>query len=407
MKEQELLQYALDHGMINMSYVQEQIEMNKRKELLRKHPYAIWEGKDGKWRTYLPDQTSRRMIKRSTRKSIEDAVVEYYRSLKENHPSTFEDVYWMWRKVQDKLVDSPNTPVRYDTDYKRYFKHNDFSAQEISTINEDDVKVFIHDTIKELSLCKKAAKTLFGYLKRVFRCAKMNNLVETNPTEYLSAKEFYKYCTPSTRSQKVQIVSDYDMAKLNHEFTRDYANKPWYIPTYAVVLASLTGMRVGELSALRWEDIENGKIIIRNSEKYDRKAKEYFISSTKNDKVRSFPITEEIEKLLESVKNAEIEYGYYCEWIFANENGRVHAPVISSCIKNKCRIAGVTEKGIHALRKTVNSKMRHNGVSKSVASSLLGHTEEVNEKYYTFDVSSMEEKKCIVSKVNQDMRNCV
>ena len=197
------------------------------------------------------------------------------------------------------------------------------------------------------------------------------------------------------------------MAKLNHEFTRDYANKPWYIPTYAVVLASLTGMRVGELSALRWEDIENGKIIIRNSEKYDRKAKEYFISSTKNDKVRSFPITEEIEKLLESVKNAEIEYGYYCEWIFANENGRVHAPVISSCIKNKCRIAGITEKGIHALRKTVNSKMRHNGVSKSVASSLLGHTEEVNEKYYTFDVSSMEEKKCIVSKVNQDMRNCV
>ena len=90
MKEQELLQYALDHGMINMSYVQEQIEMNKRKELLRKHPYAIWEGKDGKRRTYLPDQTSRRMIKRSTRKSIEDAVVEYYRSLKENHPSTFD-----------------------------------------------------------------------------------------------------------------------------------------------------------------------------------------------------------------------------------------------------------------------------------------------------------------------------
>ena len=34
MEDRELLQYALEHGMINMSYVQEQMEMNKRRELL-------------------------------------------------------------------------------------------------------------------------------------------------------------------------------------------------------------------------------------------------------------------------------------------------------------------------------------------------------------------------------------
>ena len=54
MQDSELLKYALEHGMINMSYVQEQMEMNKRKEMLEKHPYAIWKGKDGKWRTYSP-----------------------------------------------------------------------------------------------------------------------------------------------------------------------------------------------------------------------------------------------------------------------------------------------------------------------------------------------------------------
>ena len=47
MENQDLLKYALEHGMINLSYVQEQIEMNRRKELLDKHPYKIWEGKDG------------------------------------------------------------------------------------------------------------------------------------------------------------------------------------------------------------------------------------------------------------------------------------------------------------------------------------------------------------------------
>ena len=52
MEEHELLKYALEHGMINVSYVQEQMEMNERRELLEKHPYKIWVGTDGEWRTY-------------------------------------------------------------------------------------------------------------------------------------------------------------------------------------------------------------------------------------------------------------------------------------------------------------------------------------------------------------------
>ena len=95
--------------------------------------------------------------------------------------------------------------------------------------------------------------------------------------------------------------------------------------------------------------------------------------------------------------------GYICEWVFANENGRIHAPIISSCTKNKCRQVGITEKGIHAYRKTVNSKMGCNGVSSVVAASLLGHSQEVNEEYYTFDVASLEDKIKVVSTMNKQM----
>ena len=34
MNNQDILKYALEHGMINVSYVQEQMEMNERRELL-------------------------------------------------------------------------------------------------------------------------------------------------------------------------------------------------------------------------------------------------------------------------------------------------------------------------------------------------------------------------------------
>lgn len=38
--------------------------MNKREEYLIKHPYEIWEGKDGKWHTYLPDAKKGRIAKK-------------------------------------------------------------------------------------------------------------------------------------------------------------------------------------------------------------------------------------------------------------------------------------------------------------------------------------------------------
>ena len=399
MQDRELLQYALEHGMINMSYVQEQVNMNKRKELLEKHPYAITQGKDGKWRTYIPVEGGRKLLKLSTKEKIEDRLVEYYKSIEEA-PKTFNDMYFKWREVQDALV-THNSSVKYDTDYKRYFLNTDFSKKEIEKINEEDIKLFIVETVKRLQLSKKACKTLFGYINNVLKSARIRHILSENQMEFLEAKQFYKYCKIIERPRDKTIVTESEMNLLFRQFEKDHQNNPAYIPTYAVEFATLTGMRVGEIAALSWDDITEDCIVVSKSEKYDRINKVYFIDSTKNFKKRQFPITCEIRKLLHAVKIVEAKNGYFCEWVFANEYGRIHAPVISSCIKNKCRQVGITEKGIHAFRRTINSEMRHNGVSPTVAAALLGHTEAVNENYYTFDISDMDEKRNIIELINK------
>lgn len=95
------MKYAVEHGMIDMSYVQEQIEMNKRKELLDKHPYKIWEGKDGKWHTYFPDPIKGRIPKRrGTEKEIEDLIIDYWENESNN---TFKSRYKVWVDRQVKL----------------------------------------------------------------------------------------------------------------------------------------------------------------------------------------------------------------------------------------------------------------------------------------------------------------
>lgn len=101
------------------------------------------------------------------------------------------------------------------------------------------------------------------------------------------------------------------------------------------------------------------------------------------------------------VKRVEMENGYLTKWVFSNEDGRVHAPVISSCDKNKCRQLGIEEKGIHAFRRTLNSKMRCNNVPAVVASEIMGHTESVNDEYYTYDITDMNTKRDIISQINR------
>ena len=90
----EILQYALENNIIDLSYVQEKIEMAKRKELLEKHPYKIWEGKDGYWHSYLFDETkakNRRPIKKKRLEDLEDVIIDYYNRQQKENKDTYKD----------------------------------------------------------------------------------------------------------------------------------------------------------------------------------------------------------------------------------------------------------------------------------------------------------------------------
>lgn len=402
---QKFLQCFNDGATISFKDVQEYVEMKKREEIIKNHPYSIWQGKtDKKWYTYIPDETKERkkaLKKRNSQKDIEDVVIEYHKSQGEkSREYTFNDVYFMWREIHDKLVDG-NSVAKYDTDYNRFFQEQEFVKNNIKDITEDSIKVYMCQTIKRLELGKETTRKLFGYISNTITCARKKEIIFHNPIEFLQPKDFYRYCYEQYKPIHRQIICDDDMKSLRMQFRKDHEKHPNYIPTYAVEFASLTGMRVSEISALRWDCITKDYIIIDKSEKSNKQKNEFRIDKTKNGKIRFFPMTKEIRNLLDKIMAVQKEFGYLCEWVFANESGRIHAKTISSCSQTKCRQIGIDEKGIHAYRKTLNSKMRCNGVSSTVAASLLGHTAEVNEHYYTFDITNIDEKTKIVSQINE------
>lgn len=388
--------YALEHGIIDRSYLQEQIEMKKREEILQKHKYKITLGSDGRYFTYLPLESGRRLVKKTKKEDLIDAIVEFYTGSKNVY--TFIFVYEKWREYQDQMV-SYSSVTKYDSDRIRFFDGEPFSETDILRLTEDDIALFIKKSTEGKELCKSACKTLFHYVSSTFAFAKRHKYISSDPCAYLRARDYYKYCTASERSKKDPIMSKDVVDALEQQIEHDILVKPNYIPIYAVRFASMTGMRVGEIAALKWEDVTDSYILVNKSQKYDRKRNVYEIKPTKNGKIREFPLTDDIKELLTEIREVEARFSYLTEFIFSNDSGPLNFRVISSCIKNKCRQTGVTVYGIHGYRKTLNSAMASRGVSKSVRASLLGHTEEVNERYYTFDDTTMEAKKQIMTEV--------
>ena len=119
----ELLKYAIENGIIDPSHIQEQIEMNERRIYLQRHTNKVWQSKDGKYYTYLPDKISprgKRLVKKTTMESLEDAIVEFYKE--EDTDPYMEDVFSEWIENKLKYGEIKKQSYdRYKTSYNRFF----------------------------------------------------------------------------------------------------------------------------------------------------------------------------------------------------------------------------------------------------------------------------------------------
>ena len=401
MDAKSLLDFAIGNGMLDINSTVELYDKMERQRLLKLHTGKIWQGKDGKWRTHLqmPDG-KRKLVSRATKEAVEDAIVEFY---EENNSSIkFKEAFEGWVTRQRNLGRSDNTIYHYQADYRRFFKDDEFELLDVTEITDEIICIFIKRKLENIKMPYSSLKGMFGYIRGVMDKAVRDKIITDNPCKYVDLIMFKKLCVEKDKTSANRTLSDEEIEKLINKLMKSYKEKPQYIPQYAIELTIHLGLRVSELAALKWEDIDSvhGVIKIRRSEKFNRLTKEYFIDDVKNHKERELPMTSEIQEILDRIKNVETKNGYLSEWVFSDENGRVNAPRISECIRNRTMGKEFdSTKSIHAIRRTFNSKLRCMGVSTVVAASMLGHTVQVNENNYTYDVASMDYKKKVMNEV--------
>ena len=395
--DSELLRFAIENGILDYEAVTQRLEMSRKQKYLDMHNRSIWLADDGYFKSKLPKgDGTYALIKRKTRSALEDEIVNFYK----DHAKSFKDRFDIWVERQKIMGRSDNTIEKYRSDYKRFFEGYPFEKYDINDIDDETIAKHLTKILSDKQIRWRALKDVFGYMNGVFEKAIRDKLIEFNPCKFVDLPIFKSKCyMPPVKTVTERTLNKNDTHTLIEKLHNPVAHNTNLMANFAIEMALLTGMRVGELAGLMWNDIiyHENYICIRHSEKYNRVTKEYYISQTKNGKERLFPLTDQIQGLLSRIQDFEYENGFMCEYVFADKNGRLSKSKISDAMRNKTMSGDFSSvKSIHAIRRTFNSSLKCSGVSTAVASSLLGHTERVNEQNYTYDVSGMAEKVSII-----------
>lgn len=391
------LKFLVENGIIDVSSIQSIYEMSKRQELLSKHPYDYWEGKNGKWFVYLPDEEKGRVLKkRNTKKEIEDVIVAYQENLADN--PTIEEVFNEWNDYRLELRKiEKSSHTRMKQVFHRHYKT--FGKRKIKDVTPEDFIEFLERQIPEHNLSSKAFASLKTITKGFLKRAKRKGYITFSPELMfadldVSENEFAK-----------QHKEDYEQV-FNEEETSamvSYLTENCDIENSAILLLFVSGMRIGELVALKHEDLDPFKntVKIRRTEtRYEDDGKTHYVvkdyPKTKSG-IREIVIPSSYRWLIRNLHQQSNDGDY----VFTDSKGeRIPTYKIRKREYAVCKKVGVYKKSPHKIRATYDTILLDANVDNRMIKDQMGHADiRTSEINYHRNRKSHERKTAIMDSI--------
>lgn len=271
---------------------------------------------------------------------------------------------WTWsrwheeclRKMKFTLKNS--TLLNYNCRVKKWVPSN-WNNREITLITTNDVL----EVLESIQNSEEpiSQKYFVRLLRRLFEMAIEEGVIDKNPVSSIKIKE-------NKVTQKVLNVKEAE-----HLLVKAKETNHRFYPIWAFAL--MTGMRSGEMYALKWTDIDLQSGLLKVTKQWTNKDG---ITPTKTGDSRVVPISSDFHKFLIELKlqngaNNEYVLPHLREWT----NGEQ-----ASVIRNFCKAIGITEIKFHDLRATFITNLLAQGVPLVKVMSIVGHRKMATTDLY-------------------------
>ena len=380
---EQILQFLQSEGIINVGVVEnEMLRKEKLKTLKRYHPYSI--SKVGnRWQTFVHDESKnnhRRKVAKTNKDDLLDWLLVHYglqtqEALKRS--ITIESLYPEWLAFKALHVSESYIP-RIKGDWKKFYEGTDIVSVPINSLTKIQLDTWVHTIIKEHELTKNAYFNMSIIMRQILDYAVDMEIVNDNLFRKVRVDGRRVFRRVPKKASATQVFSDNEVRELFKLAMYDYRNarlKAELAPL-AVIFQFQTGLRISEVCAIRYEDIEGDKLHVQRM--YQRDTRKVIDRTKGTFEDRYVYLTPEAKKTIALAKKRQWERQVSADgFIFSLTNDACSYRTVSDCYRRySARLGLPVIKSSHKARKTFISAAIDSGINLDTVRRVVGHRDE-------------------------------
>ena len=390
------MQEAINRGILSLSEVDEMLMMTRKRLIEETHPYAINCRKNGRFITTIREDGKLKQISASSEKDIVDKLYAFYFENKKN--LTLNDLFPEWKEERLANQNVNVKTVRRDCQHwEKYYKNNPIIHVPICKLTTKQISDFFNAAITEFALSNKEYNNMKTIMIALIRNAIDKEIIVENPMNGICIKSKFRAIRKQNNGTKVYLNDEYD--KLD-----DHLEGVNTIEALCIQMMFQLGVRIGEVVALKFSDIDYGKIAIQRMEENVvladgdtfKSAGTKIVEHLKKENESEYRFIPLTDKALEIIEKAK-ELNPNDEFIFVRDGERLTKRIVTYWLSKYCKEAGITYKSPHCTRRTTASRLHTAGMPLDMIRDILGQVDEKTTLGYIYNPNTEEENREIMN----------
>lgn len=318
---------------------------------------------------------------------------------------TYDEAFRLWFVMKCR-TQKEATVDRIEVTYRRHLEHSSITEKCISKITDADIiNLFMEICTKE-SINHREVGRIMQIVKGVLVYMRDINKGNSPLHDWEKIKRNIPNEKLNTDKKKEHAISKDDVEYILKQVIDNKVYEAKQSACLCICMNFYLGLRIGELSALKFEDFDFERNIIkisRTESKYYERDEEgnrkgsmsyKVVNHTKTEaSTRVIPIVPEVAYIYNLILEHHQACGYDSEYLAYDGNQTILTRSIDRTIRKLVKVCETMYFSSHGIRKTFATTLHYNNVPTRVIGDILGHVDiSTTEKCYILNYENTNEE---------------